>query len=91
MQVAFGSPFFLRSIIFLVENSIRPTVLGRENYLFSGSHEGAGRLAIIYSFLGSCKMNDVNPKEWLADILLRLPNTKTSQLITLLHSNWEKS
>ena len=62
----------------LIENAIRPTVLGRKNYLFSGSHEGKLRSEIIYSFHGTCKMNDVNPKEWLADVLLRLPDTKTS-------------
>jgi len=38
----------------LVENAIRPTVLGRKNYMFSGSHESAQRSAMIYSFLGSC-------------------------------------
>lgn len=74
----------------LVENAIRPTVLGRKNYMFSGSHEGAQRSAMIYSFLGSCKMNDVNSKEWLADVLLRLPDTKTSELINLLPNNWKK-
>lgn len=72
----------------LVENAIRPTVLGRKNYLFSGSHESAQRSAMIYSFFGSCKMNNVNPKEWLADILLRLPDTKQSELINLLPCNW---
>lgn len=74
----------------LVENAIRPTVLGRKNYLFSGSHESAQRSAMIYSFLGSCKMNNVNPKEWLADVLLRLPDTKQSELIDLLPCNWQK-
>jgi transposase len=74
----------------LVENAIRPTVIGRKNYLFSGSHEGAQRSAMIYSFMGSCKMNNINPKEWLADILLRLPDTKQSELINLLPCNWQK-
>ena len=74
----------------LVENAIRPTVLGRKNYLFSGSHESAQRSAMIYSFFGSCKMNNVNPKEWLTDILLRLPDTKQSELINLLPCNWQK-
>lgn len=74
----------------LVENAIRPTVLGRKNYLFSGSHESAQRSAMIYSFLGSCKMNNVNPKEWLADVLLRLPDTKQSELTKLLPCNWQK-
>jgi hypothetical protein len=38
---------------FALENSIRPVALGRKNYLFAGSHEGARRAAIMYSFLGT--------------------------------------
>lgn len=72
----------------LVENAIRPTVLGRKNYLFSGSHEGAQRSAMIYSFIGSCKMNDVNPQEWFADVLLKIPDTKYSELYKLLPNHW---
>ena len=43
----------------LVENSIRPNALGRKNYLFAGSHEGAHRTAMFYSFLGTCKLNGI--------------------------------
>jgi transposase len=75
----------------LVENAIRPTVLGRKNYLFSGSHEAAQRSAMFYSFIGSCKMNNINPEEWLADVLEKISDTKTSQLHTLLPNNWKKS
>lgn len=75
----------------LVENAIRPTVLGRKNYLFSGSHEAAQRSAMFYSFIGTCKMNDVNPQEWLADVLDKIKDTKSSQLHTLLPNNWKKS
>lgn len=75
----------------LVENAIRPTVLGRKNYLFSGSHEAAQRSAIFYSFIGSCKMNGINPEEWLADVLDKIKETKTSQLSTLLPNHWKKS
>ena len=75
----------------LVENAIRPTVLGRKNFLFSGSHEAAQRSAMFYSFIGSCKMNNINPEEWLADVLEKIKDTKTSQLHTLLPNNWKKS
>lgn len=75
----------------LVENAIRPTVLGRKNYLFSGSHEAAQRSAMFYSFIGSCKMNGINPEEWLADILDKIKDTKTSQLHLLLPNNWKKA
>jgi hypothetical protein len=43
----------------LIENSIRPVALGRKNYLFVGSHEAARQAAMIYSFLGTCKINNV--------------------------------
>lgn len=56
-----------------------------------GSHESAQRAAMFYSFFGSCKMNDVNPQEWLADVLLKLPETKTSELYTLLPNYWKNS
>lgn len=75
----------------LVENAIRPTVLGRKNYLFSGSHEAAQRSAMFYSLIGSCKMNGINPEEWLADVLDRINDTKFSQLHSLLPNNWKKS
>lgn len=73
-----------------IENSIRPLVLGRKNYLFAGSHEGAKRLAMIYSFTGSCKLNGVNPQTWLADVLARIQDTKQSKLINLLPDRWCK-
>jgi transposase len=81
---------FLRIDNNLVENAIRPTVLGRKNYLFSGSHEAAKRSAMFYSFIGTCKLNQVNPEEWLADILEKIKDTKSSQLFTLLPNNWRK-
>ncbi len=45
----------------LIENSIRPVALGRKNYLFAGSHAGAERAAIVYSLLGSCKLQGIIP------------------------------
>jgi len=43
------------------ENKIRPLALGRKNFLFAGSHVGAKRIAMMYSFFASCKEADVNP------------------------------
>jgi len=53
----------------LVENSIRPTAIGRKNYLFAGSHSGAEKAAMFYTFFGSCKINNVNPYKWLLYVL----------------------
>jgi transposase len=73
----------------LVENAIRPSVLGRKNYMFAGSHDGAKRSAMMYSFFGSCKTNNINPEEWLADVLEKLPETKSSELYKLLPNFWK--
>jgi len=53
----------------LVENSFRALALGRKNYLFAGSHQGAERIAMMYSFFASCKAHQVNPYEWLKHTL----------------------
>lgn len=72
----------------LVENSIRPVALGRKNYLFAGSHEGAERAAMMYSFLGTCKINNIEPMLWLTDVLTRISDCKISQLDQLLPHLW---
>lgn len=72
----------------LVENAIRPVAIGRKNYLFAGSHDGARRAAMLYSFLGTCKTNNVNPFDWLRDILRRIPSHSVNKLEQLLPNNW---
>ena len=49
----------------LIENTIRPIALGRNNYLFAGSHDAAQNAAIIYSLFATCKLHDVNAYDWL--------------------------
>ena len=74
----------------LVENSVRPVALGRKNYLFAGSHEAAQNAAMMYSFFTSCRRNDVNPFEWLKDVLERIPMQSMKRLEELLPGKWEK-
>lgn len=68
----------------LIENAIRPVALGRKNYLFAGSHKAAQRAAMIYSFFAMCKYHNVNPHEWLKQTLAKIPDTKMSELYTLI-------
>jgi transposase len=68
----------------LIENSIRPVALGRKNYLFAGSHEAARQAAMIYSFMGTCKINNVEPFGWLRDVLQRIPDQSIQKLDELL-------
>ena len=77
-----------------VENAIRPLALGRKNYLFCGNHDAAENAAIMYSLLGSCKACDVNPREWLTDVLSRIPeynNDYSLDLADLLPHRWKTS
>jgi len=68
----------------LVENAIRPVAIGRKNYLFAGSHNGARRAAMLYSLLGTCKINNVNPFEWLRLTLDKIPVYPVNRLHELL-------
>lgn len=73
-----------------VENSIRPAAIGRHNYLFAGSNRGAKRIAIMYSLMGTCKMNNVNPLDWLTDVLSRINEHPINKIHELLPHNWTK-
>lgn len=56
----------------LAENAIRPIVLSRKNFLFCENHEAVQNTAIICSLLASCKASNVNPREWLTDVIAQL-------------------
>ena len=54
------------------ERIIRPFAIGRNNWLAAGSENGARRMAILYSILTTCKLNNIDPHAYLADVLMRL-------------------
>jgi len=72
-----------------IENLIRPVALGRKNWLFAGSPEGAHRAALFYSLFGTCKIHGINPFEYLSDILNRISDCKMLDLDQLLPINWK--
>ena len=57
----------------LVENAIRPTALGKKNWLFFGDADAGERSAIIYSIIESCRRHDIEPYIFLRDVLTRCP------------------
>lgn len=73
-----------------IEREMRPIALGRKNYLFAGSHEGARRAAIIYSFFATARLHKVNPYKWLHDVLRRMRSLDQSRLFELLPQHWKK-
>jgi len=64
-------------------------VIGRKNYLFAGSDEGAKRSAIIYSLIETCKQNSINTFDYLRDVLTRLPTHKANKIHELLPYYWK--
>lgn len=77
----------------LIENAIRPLAIGRKNYLFCGNDDAAVRAAIIYSLIASCKALGVNPREWMTDVLTKLPlyRDTSKDLCELLPMNWKNN
>ena len=71
-----------------IENAIRPIAVGRKNYLFAGSHEAAQRGAMFYSFFACCRMHEVDPLEWLIDVMQRLPDHPINKIEELLPHLW---
>lgn len=72
----------------LTENSIRPIALGRKNYLFAGSPDAAQNAAMMYSFFGTCKLHNIDPYDWLKDILDQIASHPINQISDLLPQNW---
>ena len=68
-----------------VERAIRPLALNRKNSLFAGSDGGGEHWAVLASLVETCKLNDVEPQAYIADVLTRLvnghPNSRLDQLL----------
>ena len=76
----------------LAENEIRPVTLGRKNYLFCGNHEAAQNMAIVCSLLATCRNHDVNPRDYLNDVISQMPyqaKAPHEELLQLLPHKWK--
>ena len=71
-----------------IENQIRPSAIGRGNWLFAGSLRAGQRAATVMSLIQSAKLNGHDPYAYLKDVLARLPTQKNSRIDELLPHNW---
>jgi len=71
------------------ERALRGIALGRRNWTFAGSQRGADRAAIMLSVITTCRLNDVDPKAWLADVFARIADLPVSRLHELLPWHWK--
>ncbi|MFC7611350.1 IS66 family transposase [Teichococcus aestuarii] len=70
------------------ERALRGVALGRKAWLFAGSDRGGERAAMMYALITTAKLNDVDPRAWLADVLARIADHPASKLHELLPWNW---
>ena len=75
----------------LVENAIRPTAIGKKNWLFVGDAGAGQRSAIIYTLIECCRRRNLDPFAYLRDVLTRLPNMTNRQIPEVLPAAWAKS
>ena len=72
------------------ERALRGVALGRRVWMFCGSDRGGERAAAMYSLIVTAKLNDTDPRAWLADVLRRINDHPASRLHDLLPWNWNK-
>ena len=71
------------------ERALRPFCLGRKSWLFAGSNRGGERAAVMYTLIGTAKLNDVDPQAWLADVLARIAEMPQTRLHQFLPWHWK--
>ena len=69
------------------ERAIRALVLGRRNYLFAGSDAGGETAACLYSLIGTCRLNGIDPHRYLREVLERIPAHPINRIEELLPWN----
>jgi hypothetical protein len=70
------------------ENDIRPSAVGKKNWLFVGSPDAGKRSAVMYTLLISARNHGVDPQAYLKDVIERLPGARPGELDALLPANW---
>ena len=73
-----------------VENAIRPTAIGKKNWLFIGDADAGERSAIIYIIIDACRRRKIDPWEYLRDVLNRPPSMTNHQVKELTPKVWAK-
>ena len=71
------------------ERALRGVAAGRRNWTFAGSDEGGRRAAAVYSLIETCKLNDVDLRAWLAEVLARLPDHPAHRVKELTPWAWK--
>lgn len=74
-----------------VENAIRPTAVGRKNWLFIGEAEAGERSAIFFTLIEACRSRGIDPQTYLREVLTRLPTLTNRQIKDVTPEAWAKA
>jgi transposase len=72
-----------------IENAIRPLAIGRKNWLHIGHIDAGDRAAVFYSLLATCNRLGIDPREYLSDVLERIPSLPIDRIPELIPRNWQ--
>jgi transposase len=72
----------------LVENAIRPTAIGKKNWLFVGEADAGERGAILYTIIESCRRRGINPYAYLRQVLAHLSQMTNRQIPEVIPAAW---
>ena len=72
-----------------IEHAIRPLAIGRKNWLHIGHIEAGDRAAVLYSILATCGRLGIDPREYLYDVLERIPTHSIDRIPELIPRNWQ--
>jgi len=75
----------------LVENAIRPTAVGKKNWLFIGEAEAGERSAILYTIIEACRRCGLDPFTYLREVFTRLPSMTNWQVKDITPQAWAKN
>jgi transposase len=75
----------------LVENAIRPTALGKKNWLFIGADTAGDRSAVLFTVIESCRRRGLDPFAYLRDVLTRLTAMTNRQNPEITPAAWGKA
>ena len=73
------------------ERAIRPTAVGKKNWLFFGEAKAGERSAIVYTIIESCRRRGIDPYAYLRDALTRLPSMTNWQIREITPEAWGKT
>jgi transposase len=74
----------------IAERQLRRVAVGRKNWLFAGSENGAERSCVLYSLLATCKLHGVNPFDYLRDVIMRVSSHPARDVLELSPKTWKQ-